>query len=134
MPTYDPITHTYLCRPCRPRAPDGSYGGGVALTVDTLLALISRLSPTARAQLRQRIPRPSFATRIQARFPTLSQRTIHALARAFHEQDRDVEDAGLEAILGATDTELLASRNFGRASLDEFRIVWPKPTTRREAQ
>ena len=130
MSTYDPTTHTYLCRPCRPRSPDGSYGGGVTLTVDHLLALISRLSPTEQAELRQRIPRPSFATRIQARFPNLSRRTILALARAYHAQDRDVDDAGLEAILGATDTELLALRNFGQAALDEFRIVWPKPTKR----
>ena len=129
-PTYDPITHTYLCRACRPRRPDGSYGGGVALTVDTLLDVISRLSSTEQAELRQRIPRPSLATRIRARFPTLSRRTIRALARAYHAQDRDADDAGLAAILAATDTELLALRNVGPGGLAEFRMAWPKPTTR----
>jgi len=55
------------------------------------------------------------------------------LSHAYYEQDRDVDDAGLTAILSATDTELLTRRNIGPAALADFRAVWPKPSPRRHA-
>ena len=130
MPTYDPITHTYLCRSCRPRSADGTLGGGVPLTVDQVLALIARLSPTERVELWRRIPPPTLRDRIRARFPTLSGHIVHLLARAYRDRDALGDDPALAALLTATDDELLALRNFGQASLAEFRIVWPGPARR----
>ena len=95
-----------------------------------MLALIARLSPAEQADLRRRLPPLTLRDRIRARFPTLSGHIVHLLARANRDRDPPGDDPALTAVLTAADDELLALRNFGRASLAEFRMVWPGPARR----